>query len=102
LRPTRIVCALTAADDHAARRAILSAARTALAPRGTLHIVEPAGPSPRFLDQVLATPIAPALAEPASQPIVDMMRLCGFVGVLDLGVFPGHTALVRLSRGAAP
>ncbi len=104
LRPTRIVCTLTDADDHAGRRAILAAARTALAPRGTLHIVEPAGAAPSFLDEVLAPSTARGPRGPRAnrQPIVDMMRQSGFVGVLDLGVFAGQTLQVRISRGAAP
>jgi SAM-dependent methyltransferase len=102
LRPTRIVCALTAADDHAARRAILAAAHAALAPRGTLHLVEPAGPTPSVLDQVLKSPPAKPRQNTHHQSLIDMMRQSGFIGVMDLGVFTGQTAQVRLFRGAAP
>jgi SAM-dependent methyltransferase len=102
LRPTRIVCTLSEADDHAARKAILAAARSALAARGTLHIVEAAGPAPRFIEQIFSIAPAPAPKAANQQPIVDMLRQSGFVGVMDLGVFVGQTLNVRLSRGTAP
>jgi hypothetical protein len=34
--------------------------------------------------------------------MMDMMRQMGFVGVMNLGVFPGQGVMVRLLRGSAP
>jgi ubiquinone/menaquinone biosynthesis C-methylase UbiE len=100
LRPTRIVCTLSTDDDPAERRAILAAARRALAPRGTLHIVEPAGATPRLLTQLLG----PALqsASGSLNATMDMMRQTGFVGVMDIGLYAGQATAVRITRGATP
>lgn len=100
LRPTKIICALSAEDDPADRRNILGALRAALAPRGTLHLVEATGQSPPLLTRLLGADPAPNDAEAVL--MMDMMRQAGFVGVMNLGLFPGQGVMVRLLRGAAP
>lgn len=100
LRPTKIICALSADDDPADRRQILAAMRAALAPRGTLHLVEAVSGAPPLLARLMGTDPAPDDAEAIL--MMDMMRQTGFVGVMNLGLLPGQGVMVRLLRGAAP
>ncbi|MBU6407945.1 MAG: methyltransferase domain-containing protein [Alphaproteobacteria bacterium] len=99
LRPTKIICALSAEDAPTDRRHILAALRAALAPRGTLHLMEAVGPAPPLLARLLGAPPAP---DDDAAMMMDMMRQAGFVGVMTLGLFPGQGVMVRLLRGTAP
>jgi SAM-dependent methyltransferase len=100
LRPTKIICTLSSEDDPADRRQILTAMRAALAPRGTLHLVEAIGGVPPLLARLIGA--APAADGADAVLMMDMMRQMGFVGVMNLGVFPGQGVMVRLLRGSAP